>query len=400
MFLEIVLVICFGVASGIITGLIPGIHINLISATLVSLSTTLLQLTTPFQVALFIVAMSITHSFTDAIPSTFLGAPDPDKTLTALPAHKMVLEGYGYDAIRLTLVGSLGCLIIGILLTPLFYLFLKQFYEIIQKYIFYILSIAITATIFLDKRRLKNMSIFLFAGGLGLTALNYSQIKDPLFPLLSGMFGISILLTSLEQNTTIPNQTTTYKNISIKETIQALLGGTIAGGLTSFLPGLGSSQGAALIKKPFSKLSEKGFIMLVGGINTINFTLSIIAFYTIEKARNGSIIGITHFISEFNIQLILFFLLTAILTGSIVTIISLSISKIIGNYISKVPYKKVVIGVIVSLIIMTFILSNVYGFILLIASTSLGIITEKLGVAKTQLMGCLLFPTLLYFSPI
>ena len=112
---EIIIATIIGILFGIITGLIPGIHINLISIFVLSLSIQLLQIVSPVTLAVFIVAMSITHTFLDTIPSVFLGAPDESTILSVLPGHKYLLEGKGFEAIVLTLIGSILALFLAII---------------------------------------------------------------------------------------------------------------------------------------------------------------------------------------------------------------------------------------------------------------------------------------------
>src|SRR3990167_5074201 len=119
MFFEIIIAISLGCLMGIITGLTPGLHINLVALILFSISPILLGYTNVVAVASFIIAMSITHTFTDFISSTYLGAPADDTALAVLPAHRMLLEGMGHEAVKLTVIGSLLCLIIVVLLSPL-----------------------------------------------------------------------------------------------------------------------------------------------------------------------------------------------------------------------------------------------------------------------------------------
>ena len=117
-FLEILTALLIGCFFGIITGLIPGVHINLLSLMLVSISGYLLGFTSPIVLGAFIIAMSITHTFLDSIPSIFLGAPDADQALNVLPGHKLLLQGKGYEAVKLTVIGSLLCLISTSLIIP------------------------------------------------------------------------------------------------------------------------------------------------------------------------------------------------------------------------------------------------------------------------------------------
>ena len=53
-------------------------------------------------------------------------------------------------------------------------------------------------------KRLKSLTVFLIAGSLGLTVFQISNLKQPLFSLLSGLFGFSILIMSLLQKQKIP----------------------------------------------------------------------------------------------------------------------------------------------------------------------------------------------------
>jgi putative membrane protein len=400
MFIEILLAILIGILAGTFTGLIPGIHTNLISMSLISISPILLKITSPLTLVAFIISMSITHSFLGVIPSTFLGAPDADNALTALPAHRLLLQGKAYDAIRLTVIGSLGCLITGAALAPVMFLFMKYVYPFLNARMFWVILIPITYIIFRESRRWYNLAVFLFAGTLGFLVFNTPSISEPMFPMLSGLFGTSILIASFMDKINIPEQKPqTTINLPKKEKIMALTGGFIAGALTSFLPGLGSSQGAVLAQAAFRKLSEHGFLILVGGINTVNFMLSIIAYYAIEKARNGSIIAVSTLIPSFNLTLILIFVSAGLIAGGFATKLSLTLTNLFIAIIRKVNYQMLTAGVIGLIVIMTLILSNVWGILILVVSTSLGLISIRLNIAKCHLMGCLLLPVLFYFAP-
>ena len=112
MLIEILFFLVLGIIAGTITGLIPGIHINLIGAFLIALSTTILFSIPPIFLVVFISSMAITHTFLDFIPSIFLGCPDTDTELSILPGHELLKKGQGYQAIMLTAYGSLAAIII------------------------------------------------------------------------------------------------------------------------------------------------------------------------------------------------------------------------------------------------------------------------------------------------
>src|SRR3989338_1637338 len=97
MFFELIIALLLGVTSGIITGLTPGIHSNLVSLLVLQFTPLLMPYFSLLSLATFIMSMSITHTFLDAIPSIFLGAPESDTVLGVLPGHRYLLRGNGLD---------------------------------------------------------------------------------------------------------------------------------------------------------------------------------------------------------------------------------------------------------------------------------------------------------------
>ncbi|HLD98500.1 MAG TPA: tripartite tricarboxylate transporter permease, partial [Candidatus Nanoarchaeia archaeon] len=65
MLFELLIALSIGIIFGTFTGLSPGIHINLVAAFLVSISSILLRFTEPIYLVVFIVAMGIAHTFID-----------------------------------------------------------------------------------------------------------------------------------------------------------------------------------------------------------------------------------------------------------------------------------------------------------------------------------------------
>ena len=106
MVFEIFFVLFLGILIGIITGLVPGIHVNLVATTLFAISPILLNYFEPLSLAVFIISLSLTHSFLDTIPSIYLGAPENENALSVLPGQKMLLRGEGYQAVKITILGT------------------------------------------------------------------------------------------------------------------------------------------------------------------------------------------------------------------------------------------------------------------------------------------------------
>src|SRR3989344_6875585 len=206
MLLEIILFLFIGIFLGIFTGLAPGIHINLVGAILVSLSTSIFSSLNVIYLVVFIVAMAITHTFVDFIPSIFLGAPEDGTELSVLPGHEMLKKGFGYEAIMLTNYGSVVAVFIVLLVAIPSVFFLPKIYGLIERIIPYILILVSLFMIFSEKKKISAFLVFVLCGILGFIVLNAENLNQPLLPLLSGLFGASSLLISIKSKTEIPQQ--------------------------------------------------------------------------------------------------------------------------------------------------------------------------------------------------
>ena len=82
-----------------------------------------------------ILAASISQTFFDAIPAIFLGAPDSETALTVLPGQRLMLEGRGIEAVRLSALGSAGSIMVALLLVvPISWIF-SGYYDYLTKYV-------------------------------------------------------------------------------------------------------------------------------------------------------------------------------------------------------------------------------------------------------------------------
>jgi len=342
--------------------------------------------------------MSVTHTFLDSIPSIFLGAPDSDMALGVLPGHRYLLKGLGLTAVKLTVIGSFGALLLSILFFPLLIPIVKFGYPLIENYIGYILIAVVVFMIIRDRKRVWAFFVFLIAGVLGLIVLNMPNFENPLFPLFSGLFGTSTLVISLQNNEKIPIQAKKqYVRVKTSKAFKALFSGGFSGFITAVMPGLGASTAAVISMQMIRNLKEDGFMILMGSINTFNFILSMVTLYVLDKARNGSIIVIQLLTDVITINHIITFLSAVLIAGSLSVFLALGLSKIFSKIMNIVSYRKMVLSVISLITVFVLVLTGPLGLLILIISTAVGIIPPTLNISRTHAMGCLLLPVILYF---
>ncbi|MEK6871631.1 MAG: tripartite tricarboxylate transporter permease, partial [Nanoarchaeota archaeon] len=380
MLLELFLALFLGILCGAFTGLFPGIHFNLISIMLVSVSSYLLVYTTPLILATFIVAMAITHTALDAIPSIFLGAPDEDSVMSVLPGHRLLMKGHGYAAAVYVTYGNLIALILMMVLTPLFVFMLPVVYPYLQKIMGIVLIAIVLMMVLLEKKKkILALLTFILAGLLGIATINL-PLQEPLLPLLTGLFGASGLLASIHQKTIIPPQKIPHISdikLNKKSLFKAISASLIASPITAFLPGLGASQAAVIGKIAMNITDEKEFLFLIGIINTLVMGLSFVTLYVIQKTRTGAAVAVSQLLPDINLSNLTFLMGVMLVTGIIAAAIAIKSAKYCAEKINAFDYKKISYSVFLILIAVVFNFSDatmqgkILGLMIFITATAL-----------------------------
>lgn len=391
------LMIFLGLIVGSITGLIPGLHINNVCTIIIGASSILLQHFSGLELSIFITSTAITHTFLDSIPSIFLGAPSSDSdALVVLPGHKMLLQGRGREAVAITALGSLFSLMLSVALLPFLVVFFRTIYPFVNDWTGLILLVASLLIIFRGNNRILSLLFFLFSGILGV--IGFAKLdNDALMPMLSGLFGISILLLSINGNAAVPEQRNgTRIRISKREMMKGIGGATFASAIAAFLPGFGNAQAAILAQSVIGRLSTEGTLMLLGGINTASMVISVATLLAINKARNGAMTTINELVG-INASIAFNIIGAALIAGGIAVWLAKFYSEKFSRAIMKIDYKKLIISIIVLIIATALFSSGAKGLLLLMTATAIGVSASLLNVAKNNLMGCLILPVVLYF---
>ena len=393
MLIELFLFLLAGMICGVFFGLVPGIHPN----TIILFVPFFLSLNfTPLYLMVFIVALGITNSVVDTIPSILLGAPDAGNELSVLPGHKMLMQGHGYEAIKLTAVGSFYSIVFVFALLPLFVVLFPPLFSVAKPYI-YLLLLGIVGIMILSesgKKKVIALVLFSMSASIGLIAdkipLNNVLL---LFPIFVGLFGVSQLLLGIKNKIKVPKQKTFELNISRKTITKSSFLGTLAGSASGFLPGVGTSEIASLATVD---KNDKSFLMTLGAITTANTVLSILALWLIERSRSGLAVAIDQL---FNIGFneVIVILLVTLAVGGISVVLTLTLAKKAVKIIDKLDYNYVNIFVCVLLFGLTIVFTGFYGILLLITCTALGIFTNLVGVKRSVLMGVLILPTIIFY---
>ena len=443
LFLLIIFFSFLGFLTGILTGLLPGLHVNNIALILLSLSGMLVSFFSFLNVygvssdiillmiCIFIVTNAISHSFHDFLPSSFLGAPDEDTALSVLPAHSLLLDGRGFEAIVYSALGSYGAILFCFLLLfpvrfiigePLF------FYDTLREIMFFVLiaiSILMIATEkgkidILDKGSVSPsvlgiffaFFVFILSGVFGFLIFDLSVdspigLSSPvLFPALAGLFGTPTLLKSVLTKPCIPHQKTCEPVFDWKtrrSSILSIVTGGLGGILVSIIPGITSATGTILAMTARGESDKRQTITTISAVNTACAFFVIVMMFVILKPRSGAAIAAMELISVsewrgFLLPSSLIYLLIAILIAGNLSYFSfLKIGKFFAEKFDKIPYFPLVKATILLVVVLVFLFTGFIGLLVLFVATGIGFLPVEWGVRRSHCMGVLLVPIIYYF---
>ena len=389
-----------GVGAGICTGLVPGIHVNTAAPLALAISSSLAV--EPLAGCMFICSMSITHTFIDFIPATLLGIPEEDTAVTVLPAHAMVNAGRGLEAIRLSGMASMAAVCVLISLSGPILLSLTAVYPLVRMLIPAILASMVVLMVW-SHRTPRKMALALavcaISGLFGIVVLSSPWLcTDPLFPVFSGMFGISTLLASARTSHGIPAQDTDDTiRMPRKELATSIGMGTISGAFVALIPGIGASQAALISLAGAEERSERAYIATCCSINTANALFALMALRMFGVARNGALVQVRAILGDITTVEYGALMGSMCLGAGLAYPVLLCLARLLLPFLQRIRYRVVsATGIGVQLCLVGF-LTGVGGIKLCLVATCIGLMPLAAGVHRSTVMSFLMVPVLLYY---
>jgi putative membrane protein len=393
--ISLLLSFLLGTAIGVVAGLMPGLHPNNVVPIVLGLSFVF----GPMPTAVLLLCTGVINSFINFIPSILLGAPEDSNALGVLPGHKLLLQGRGYEAIKLCVTGCFGGILFSVISLPLFVFLIPFLYGFIRPNVQWLLIFVVVYMVLSEsgRNRIYASFIFLLSGVLGLLVLN--NLSDSmLFPLLSGLFGMPMLLMSIFEKTNLPEKFSFDEDRIERAGVLSCIGiGGLAGIVAGLLPGVGSTQSTILTQQLFQKKrDERSFLISMGAITSSDIVYSVLSLWLIGNPRSGIAVGISKLV-EVGVNEALLFVAFILVSASVAVVITLKFTKFALAFLKKINYQMLCLSTSVFLFALTIIFSGVIGILVLITSLSIGMITNKIEIKRTYAMGCLLLPTILFF---
>ncbi|NLX50456.1 MAG: hypothetical protein GXY82_11445 [Methanospirillum sp.] len=384
-----------GVVLGALSGLAPGIHANTLAAALLAAGTGFSAVLGEEALAAAMFAALITHSFLDNIPSTFLGVPEADTVLSVLPAHALCLEGRGEEAVRCSAIGSALAMVFGVPLSLVCVLVLPPLQPVLDWAIG-ILLVAVAAYLILSSDSVPwSCGIFAVSGLLGLFALRYGFLAwhalgdgAVLMPLLTGLFGLPVLLTAAHG--TIPEQRFDGISVPARLLSRHSLLGTLAGLFVGWLPGLSNATANSLIDAGIGyDRDRRGFIVATSAANTANAFIGLAAFFAIGRTRNGVLAAMSG-LDLPSMPTLMAAGLAAAVAGFLLTV-RLSSS---ASLLARVDGRRLHVAVVALMVLLSAVLTGPFGLLVLVLATMVGLVPPLVNVRRVHAMGAIMLPVM------
>jgi putative membrane protein len=240
--------------------------------------------------------------------------------------------------------------------------------------------------------------IFAVSGALGAFALHYTFLSwhmlagesAILMPLLTGLFGISVLMVASQG--TLPVQHFSGLRIENKAVIKYSLLGTGAGVAVGWLPGLSTASANGVLASVIGyEKDRRSYILATSAANTANAFIGLAALFALSRMRNGVMAALAELPLPSMGELMIIGILAACAAYLITVRLSASAHHLNG-FDSK-ALNRVVMAFVV---LLSIVLTGPFGLFVLLLATAVGLVPHIVNVPRMYCMGAIMVPVMLY----
>ncbi|MEA3136585.1 MAG: putative rane protein [Thermoplasmata archaeon] len=412
--LTAVAVTAAGCLVGLLAGLVPGLHVNTVCA--IGLSAW--PAAGP-ALGLGLCAMAVAHGFASHLPSTYLGAPGEDTLLSALPAHRMLLEGRGPEAVQVALDGALAGLVLAVVLVLPYKWLLGEPGHLLDVLATMMPWVLAGILVFLVAREAPRglsavawaLVVLALAGALGLVAGRVPVAglvavpSTPLLPLLSGLFGAPALLESMRSQPVVPPQDPAGRIPAgvRRRCRRGVVSGVLAAAMTSVLPGMTSAVAAAAARSgERDEHDARPVLATLAAIGLAQVVLALAVLWLSLRARSGLAAAVQQlwpaeaWVSGASPLALRWLLLGALASGVVAHLAMSAFAGRAAGWMAAAPTRLLAGTALAVLVAAVVTLSGPLGVAVFVAAVAVGLVPAATGAGRIHLTGCLLVPVLAY----
>ena len=383
-----------GTTLGTLSGLTPGLHANNFALLLAGFAPAIPA--PPLYVGVAMLAAGVVHTFLDIVPALALGVPDPAMAPTALPGHRLVLQGRGREALRISAVGSLLAVGFAIPLAVPVTLGMGRVYPLVIENLTLVLG-GICLLLVLTERTMRarlGAALAVSASGalgvltLDLPATGVLPAGNMLAPLFAGLFGAPILIEAFG-GSGVPEQDDSQVTTSRTFLLAVGLLGTLSGAIVGYLPGISSAIAAAgaLVVLPY--YGPRAFVVASSGVSTANTVFALFALVSLGHPRTGVLVALEQTEVPLDLPVLLS---TVAIAASVGFVLVLALGDRYLAVVGSLNNAVLSVAVLGLLCVLVFAFTGPVGVGVFVVSTLVGLLPARFGARRMTCMGVLLVP--------
>ncbi len=237
-----------------------------------------------------------------------------------------------------------------------------------------------------------------------------------LFPLFTGLFGLSTMILSGASRETLPRQDIDREPALVRwRQARSIASGTMAGTAVSWFPGV-SGAAATVIARYLAggesggereQENDKEFLVSIGAANAASTIFTVVALFVILKGRSGAAATIGSLLSSglnrwepvTSVPIALAVLLLSCVVAALISYrMATGLAKLFARRCGSIRYGLLVRIVIVFLLVSVLLLTGIMGLFVTVAATTMGLLPPLIGVRRVYLMGCLILPAIIILA--
>jgi putative membrane protein len=382
----------FGVVLGTCSGLTPGLHANNFALLLASVVPSLPGPTVALGAAML--AAGVVHTFLDVVPALTLGVPDPATAAVTLPGHRLVLDGRGREALRLSALGSGLAVVVALLVAIPVTRAVEAFYPTLRRHLPVLLAAVgafLVATEPTWRRRLAAVATLGVAAGLGWLVLDLEPTGPVaaggvLAPLFAGLFGTPVLVEALSGEG-VPPQADPTVTLDPRTVLGTASAGAGAGALVGYLPGVSAAVGTVLVLPAVpGESGARGFLVASSGANTANTVFALFALLALGTPRTGVMVAMDRAGTVASAGVLLGTVCLAAAAGFALVV---SVGDAYLRTVGRLDYARVCLATGGLLVALAYLFAGGLGLAIFSLAAVVGLIPPVLGVRRVHLMAVL-----------
>jgi putative membrane protein len=315
---------------------------------------------------------------------------------SALPGHRLVLEGRGREALRLSALGSASAVLVAVPLAVPLTRAMVAAYPTVRAHLPLVLG-GVAAVLVLTEGGVRGVvggtvSLALAGGRGGVTLPLEPSGPLPgsvLAPLFAGLFGAPVLVEAYGGDGVPPQEGT---GLALAPRAVGGLGtlGSAAGAVVGYVPGVSAAVAAtvALTATP-GRYGARGFVVTTSGVNTATAVFAVFALVALGQPRTGVLVAF----ERSGAPVALGVPLVAVALAAVVA--APAVPLLGDRYLAaarRVDVRVVSVGTVALLGLVSWLFAGSLGVVVYGVATLVGLVPPALGVRRVHLMGVLLVP--------